>query len=209
MGNIYQQTLQNIPAMTSSEAKKENWKGILPEVRKDIETFGLDSNDPEHFDALVAKCYWNEMKGNKGVILSGVTGCGKTRRMRFICDVCEIRMVHVQDIVTTYLDGNEDNLTALLNLEPILGDSWWHMGDLAIDDLGTEEMSYNRYGTSLDVLRNVIERRYRVYPHWRTYFTTNLTGDALKARYGARVWSRLNEMCAFISLLHGDRRLGE
>lgn len=67
---------------------------------------------------------------------------------------------------------------------------------LVIDDLGTEFQDAK--GNFMAILDEVVDVR---YDHSRaTVITTNLDGDAFKARYGERIVDRIREAGEFVSL---------
>jgi DNA replication protein DnaC len=67
---------------------------------------------------------------------------------------------------------------------------------LLLDDLGVEDLGRNSYNLSNWQL--LIDKRYReALP---TIITTNLDPEALRARYGERIYSRLREWATVVSL---------
>jgi hypothetical protein len=195
-----------------SETKKIDsckWKTVLPRARKYILDAGLD-NDPKHFDIMLAKIITREVKGNKGVLLYGVVGSGKSRRFELVSNLLDITIRSAKDFGYAWKECEGDSpdfqeycLAGRIpyNVYP----PTYH--DLIIDDLGIEAETYNAYGNTGDVLQTVIEFRYKVFPQFKTYFTTNLNDEELKNRYGERCYSRLNEMCAFVKMEGTDRRI--
>lgn len=73
---------------------------------------------------------------------------------------------------------------------------WRHVGCLAIDDLGAEPAEVMTYGNVVTPLTDLIEYRYA--QHKTTLFTTNLTAEQLRDKYGTRITDRLNEMVKII-----------
>ena len=73
---------------------------------------------------------------------------------------------------------------------------WRHVGSLAIDDLGAEPAEVLTYGNVTTPLTDLIEYRYSA--HLTTLFTTNLTAEQLRDKYGTRITDRLNEMTHII-----------
>jgi hypothetical protein len=188
----------------------EEWKNILPYVTADIKAAGLDI-DPAKLPEYMAKAYTLESAGNKGFILYGGVGSGKTRRVQFLANITGIKMLNAREMCAAWRDmeGNEADFQEYCLADGVRYSTvprYFH--DLIIDDLGTEAITYNSYGTAVDVMTDVIiPMRYSQFPRWRTFFTTNLTKDQLRSRYGERVFSRLNEMSVFIPLTHKDRRM--
>ena len=63
---------------------------------------------------------------------------------------------------------------------------------LAIDDLGTEPTEVMDYGNISYPLIDLLTQRYELQQF--TIITTNLTGQAIREKYGDRIADRLNEM---------------
>lgn len=75
---------------------------------------------------------------------------------------------------------------------------------ILVDDIGVEELSYMSYGTSVRLLDLILEKR--VECPMPTHFTTNLTIEGLKERYGARVVDRMRGMAKVATLRGGSNR---
>lgn len=213
MANILGQSLNTLTDQMSSESNNkpvsENWKKVYPKAKKYILQENLD-DDPPHFDIMLSKIITREIKGNKGVLLYGVVGCGKSRRFELVSNLLDITMRSAKDFGFAWksCDGDSPEFQEYClagripyNVYP----ATYH--DLIIDDLGIESEEYNSFGNVADVMQTVIEYRYKVFPQFKTYFTTNLNDEELKNRYGARCYSRLNEMCAFVKMKGTDRRI--
>lgn len=72
---------------------------------------------------------------------------------------------------------------------------------VSFDDLGNEEAK-NHYGNFKEVMVDVINHRYdwMVEMGLHTHLTTNLTWQEIADRYGARVESRLRQMCNVLDI---------
>ena len=69
---------------------------------------------------------------------------------------------------------------------------------LAVDDLGTEESEYCQYGNRYKPLEELLSYRYeRMLP---TIVTTNLSGKAIREKYGDRLADRFNEMMQVVTM---------
>lgn len=188
--------------------KQTEWESYLQSVKADLRKHDIEDNDPERFAEMVAKIYCREMKDGKGILLRGNTGCGKTRRMRYLANSLNISMMSAQEIGSFWMDAADDNAyNDFVCTSNVSGDVPATYHDLIIDDLGAERVEYVRFGERADVLRELLEKRYEKFPRWKTHITTNLDDAGLLQRYGKRVWSRLNEMCVFITMKSADRRL--
>lgn len=188
----------------------ERWKRYEPLVREDLQKAGIDFIPP-NLPEILAKLHTGEIIGWKGLFWIGSTGSGKTARMKWVANAFNIPIMGATKLCNLLMEAeNEIEREELLHCTP----PHWseippHYNDLIIDDLGTEPDGQKVYGTQRDVMVDAILRRYEVFPHWKTHFTSNLTKDDIRARYGERVWSRLNEMCVFITLAGKDRRIGK
>lgn len=77
------------------------------------------------------------------------------------------------------------------------------------DDLGVEGIIKD-FGNELDALEVIIQNRYSArdkIPFSSLHLTTNLNGEMIEKRYGARMRSRLREMFNVIILNGEDRRI--
>lgn len=127
-------------------------------------------------------------KVSKGVVLMGKPGVGKTTIMK---ERCEGRLMLSSNEIATYymLDGIQKFVNPQAKLMfPVS----------CIDDLGTEIISSN-YGNKLDLIPYLIQLLYQQGGEF-VFYTTNLSYEELKERYGARVVDRLQEKCYFFIL---------
>ncbi len=195
--------------------QSEEWRRVEPLIAADLRKEGLDI-DPANLPEVFAKAYCNEIVNGKGLCLIGKTGSGKSSRIEFYARKTYISVLSAQDACATWVEmGGDQNISAFKSYLKADGREQKYARvtdyfcDLIIDDLGLENEKYTCYGTETDVMvQHIIPARYSVFPRWKTHFTTNLTKQQLRDRYGERCFSRLNEMCAFISLASGDRRMG-
>lgn len=158
------------------------------------------------------------MSFDKGLLIMGNVGCGKTVILTALANVLRIFPFYSQydsraetmqtnfipvyklvegftssgyDIFTEGLKTKNDSRTSLLrNL-------------IFIDDIGAENIVSN-YGNTVNVVGEFIIRRYDT--KIKTFTTTNLDPKTLKSFYGDRVYSRMREMFNFIAVGGGDRR---
>jgi DNA replication protein DnaC len=136
----------------------------------------------------------------KGVILYGRTGTGKTLILELL-----MRLIHPQDkrkFMKAY------SLDKVIEFNTTGHDLFLNNRDknLWFDDLGAEgKGSY--YGDKFEVMERMIQIRYDLYRNGiLTHFTTNLSPNEIKARYGERAWSRLTEMCEHVVFDGEDKR---
>ena len=145
-------------------------------------------------------CFQNNINLNKGILLSGPIGCGKTSIMnimkyltptehKFFVKPCrDISFEFIQDgyqIIHKYSKGK------LYEFEP---------KTICFDDLGTES-NLKYYGNECNVMAEILLSRYDVYIAKRiqTHITTNLSASEIETQYGNRVRSRMREMLNLIA----------
>lgn len=138
--------------------------------------------------------------GQKGIILYGSTGTGKTLLLELL-----MRLIHPQDFrkfMKAYC------LDQIIEFNTQGHDIFLKNKDRNVwfDDLGAEgKGSY--FGDKFEVMERMIQLRYDLFRNGTlTHFTTNLTPSEIKARYGDRTWSRLSEMCEHIIFEGEDKR---
>lgn len=137
---------------------------------------------------------------NKGILLTGPVGCGKTtlinlmkffiqkESQKFITKPCrDISFEFIQDgfsIVHKYSKGNLYEYAART---------------FCFDDLGTEN-SLKYYGNECNVMAEILLTRYDLFvsKNLLTHITTNLSASEIEEMYGNRVRSRLREMLNLI-----------
>lgn len=145
-------------------------------------------------------CFQYEININKGILLTGPIGCGKTSLMniikyltptehKFYVKPCrDISFEFIQDgyqIIHKYSKGK------LYEAEP---------KTICFDDLGTEN-NLKYYGNECNVMAEIILSRYDIFTSKKiqTHITTNLSASEIETHYGNRVRSRLREMVNLIA----------
>src|SRR5690554_868416 len=136
----------------------------------------------------------------KGILLSGPVGCGKTTLMnlmrfiaqsenKFILKSCrDISFEFIQDgyeVIHRYSKGKlyESNFR-----------------NYCFDDLGTEN-NLKYFGNECNVMAEILLSRYDLFisRKLQTHITTNLSASEIEKQYGNRVRSRLREMVNLIA----------
>ena len=138
---------------------------------------------------------------NKGILLTGPVGCGKTtlinlmkffiqkHEQKFITKPCrDISFEFIQDgfsIVHKYSKGSLYEYAAR---------------PFCFDDLGTES-SLKYFGNECNVMAEILLSRYDLFvsKNLLTHLTTNLSATEIEEMYGNRIRSRLREMLNLIS----------
>lgn len=142
----------------------------------------------------------------KGLWLAGNMGTGKSTLLMAVKNLCAITnderspnlsrfMVwrHAKDISSGYEEEGARYLTELCNVDTLI-----------IDDLGTEPLATMRYGNSLNVVEEVLSRRYDRKK--MTMVTTNLKMEQVKEDYRERIYDRVREMFNVIEFIGPSHR---
>jgi DNA replication protein DnaC len=179
--------------------------------KKGIELYGkkfkILETDHEIIYKLIAyflkdeqACYQFNIDLEKGILLSGPIGCGKTSLMnlmkyltatehKFYVKPCrDISFEFIQDgyqIIHKYSIGK------LYQSEP---------RTYCFDDLGTEN-NLKYFGNECNVMAEIILSRYDIFisKKLKTHITTNLSATEIETHYGNRIRSRLREMVNLIA----------
>ncbi|CAM3781894.1 ATP-binding protein [Flavobacterium gelidilacus] len=150
-------------------------------------------------------CFQYNINLNKGILLSGPIGCGKTSLMnlmkslaktehKFSVKPCrDISFEFIQDgyeVIHRYSKGK------LYQSEP---------RNYCFDDLGTEN-NLKYFGNECNVMAEILLSRYDLFisKKLQTHITTNLSASEIEKFYGNRVRSRLREM---INLIGFERNI--
>lgn len=145
-------------------------------------------------------CHKTGISLQKGILLSGPVGCGKTTLMnlmrfvalsenKFILKSCrDISFEFIQDgyeIIHRYSKGK-------------LYESSFR--NYCFDDLGTEN-NLKYFGNECNVMSEIILSRYDLFisRKLQTHITTNLSASEIEKQYGNRVRSRLREMVNLVA----------
>ncbi len=149
-------------------------------------------------DEIMAKTI--EIDLNKGILLSGPIGCGKTSLMNLMRHVPEQERKFIlkptreisfefikegYEVIQRYGSGNK-----LQN----------GIKNYCFDDLGTEN-NLKYFGNECNVMGEILLSRYDLFINKKiiTHITTNLSASEIEAAYGNRVRSRLRQMLNLIA----------
>jgi len=132
---------------------------------------------------------------NKGLLLSGPVGCGKTSLIKLMRHLVPhqrwYEVVSCRNIVFGF------NHIGYKTVE-----DYGKSSCLCFDDLGIEPTG-RFYGKDCNVMGEILLSRYDLFLHskgnLKTHATTNLNADELEAMYGTRVRSRMRELFNLIS----------
>jgi DNA replication protein DnaC len=145
-------------------------------------------------------CFQYGISLNKGILLTGPIGCGKTsliNLMRFIPEqerkfvlkpTREITFEFIKEgyeVIQRYTSGNK-----LQN----------GIKNYCFDDLGIEN-NLKYFGNECNVMAEILLSRYDLFINKKiiTHVTTNLSATEIEAAYGNRVRSRLRQMLNLIA----------
>lgn len=179
--------------------------------RKGIELYGkkfkILETDHEIIYKLIAyflkdeqACYQFNIDLEKGILLTGPIGCGKTSLMnlmkyltateyKFFLKPCrDISFEFIQD---GYQVIHKYSIGKLYQSEP---------RTYCFDDLGTEN-NLKYFGNECNVMAEILLSRYDLFISKKllTHITTNLSATEIETYYGNRVRSRLREMVNLIA----------
>jgi DNA replication protein DnaC len=134
---------------------------------------------------------------NKGILLSGPVGCGKTSLMMLL--------QHLAPHKTNYEIIPTRNIVFNFNASGFeVLEKYNETKNYCFDDLGVEPTG-SHYAKECNVLGEILLSRYELFCQPErsrrvlTHITTNLNAQELEKRYGSRVRSRLREMMNVIA----------
>lgn len=136
----------------------------------------------------------------KGILLTGPIGCGKTSLMTLMKHLAPIgnkfsvkpcRDISFEFIQDGYQIIHKYSISQLYQSEP---------RTYCFDDLGTEN-NLKYFGNECNVMAEILLSRYDLFisKKLQTHITTNLSATEIEKHYGNRVRSRLREMVNLIA----------
>ena len=130
---------------------------------------------------------------NKGILLTGPVGCGKTTIMKLVR--------HIVPHIRPYQIIPARNVTFGFNhLGYRIIEDYGNNGLYCFDDMGVEPIG-RHFGKDCNVIGEILLSRHEhfIKNGIKTHGTTNLNADELEERYGKRVRSRMREMFNLIA----------
>lgn len=146
-------------------------------------------------DELVAKEMNIDL--NKGIMLSGPIGCGKTTLFKLMrqlpCKRKNFALVSTRQIVSEFMQSGYEVLENYSRGS--LYNDRRNPKNFCFDDLGTEATS-KYFGNDCNVMAEILLTRYDMFKEKGTitHLTTNLTATEIESIYGNRLRSRMREM---------------
>ncbi|WP_194766514.1 ATPase [Tamlana sp. I1] len=137
---------------------------------------------------------------NKGILLSGPVGCGKTSLMQLLRYVVPhqkaYKIIPARNIVFGF------NHLGYKTIEDYGNGNYFCFDDLGVEPIG------RHYGKDCNVMGEIILSRYDLFisTKLKTHVTTNLNAQELEERYGKRVRSRMREV---FNLVAFDKNTGD
>jgi len=136
----------------------------------------------------------------KGILLAGPVGCGKTTIMNVMKHLTKAEnkfsVKPCRDISIEFIN---EGYSVIQNYS--IGKQYHREQRIyCLDDLGIEN-NLKYYGNEYNVIGEVLLSRYDIFISRRipTHVTTNLSASEIEAQYGIRVRSRLRELCNLIA----------
>lgn len=137
---------------------------------------------------------------NKGIMLSGPIGCGKTSLMHlikpFLYSKYDYKMVTTRYVSFEFAKSGYDSLTQYTLKAP----QQKRLTAYCFDDLGVEKQ-IKHFGNDCNVMAEILISRYEhfIENNTITHITTNLSASEIENAYGNRVRSRLRQMFNLIA----------
>lgn len=142
----------------------------------------------------------------KGLMLSGPRGCGKTMAFEIYRKLImsdpnyssSVKLISVREIENEYKLARESKKEAQY-LNDLVS-----YPELIIDDLGDEQTEFNDFGTVRNLIVDLLMLRYPLQVRGQvvTHCTTNLTDKEFPLMYGGRLLDRFREMFVLHILPH-------
>ena len=145
---------------------------------------------------------------NKGILLIGPPGIGKTHLMDFFKKNhhASYTVPTCKEITEKYAKNwSRDDMSTIEYYSSLRAAEFGHVFDqdflgTCFGDLGAESEA-NSYGNKRNVIEEIIFNRYESKLDFKyTHFTSNLNKELIGQKYGERMLDRLHEMCNVIAI---------
>lgn len=132
------------------------------------------------------KEYFESGKQNKGLLLYGPNGTGKTTAM--------------DPYLTKKWAGSSIDIANLVQQNGRGYLQKYAIHDMYIDDMGREPSTVKSFGDEIELMHDLIFIRYQAFKlGYLTHISTNLDFNEISERYGVAISDRIKEMCTVIS----------
>jgi len=215
-GALKRQRIENVTFEESMELLRQIGEKMVP-------GFVIDDSNRFVYENIVRWCMFNRdalcldpltrkerpADMGKGIYLAGATGTGKSICLDLINLFIRSMNIHVKD------DDTILSLQWKTYRADDICDSYSEDGDLrkfktipilCIQDLGAEPEETIYMGNRRKVMRSLLEHRGDCF-NMMTIISSNIPIDKLQGIYGARVQSRIYQMCNYYELKGKDRRI--
>ncbi len=146
-----------------------------------------------YFIRDVESCKKLNIDINKGLLLSGPVGCGKTSLMKLLRHIVPhhkpYKVIAARNITFAF------NNVGFKTIEQYGNSSFYCFDDLGVETTG------RHFGKDCNVMGEILLSRYDLFlkRNIRTHATTNLNAQELEDRYGNRVRSRMRQLFNLIA----------
>ncbi len=138
-------------------------------------------------------CEKQNIDPNKGILLSGPVGCGKTSLMKLLR--CIVPHHKPYEVIPARNITFAFNNIGFKTIEEYGNSSFYCFDDLGVETTG------RHFGKDCNVMGEIILSRYDLFlkSKIKTHATTNLNAQELEERYGNRVRSRMRQLFNLIA----------
>ncbi|WP_166961989.1 P-loop NTPase family protein [Yeosuana marina] len=138
-------------------------------------------------------CEKNNIDPEKGILLSGPVGCGKTSLMLLLKYIVPIQKPYI-------LIPSRNIVFGFNHLGYKTIEDYGNGQFFCFDDLGVEPIG-RHYGKDCNVMGEILLSRYEIFlkHNIKTHATTNLNAEELEDLYGNRVRSRMRQLFNLIA----------
>jgi predicted ATPase len=130
---------------------------------------------------------------NKGILLCGPVGCGKTSLMKLLPYIVAHHRIY--QVIPTRNISFAFNHTGYKTIEYFGNQKFFCFDDLGVEPIG------RFFGKDCNVMGEILLSRYDLFLNHKikTHATTNLNAQELEDRYGNRVRSRMRQLFNLIA----------
>jgi DNA replication protein DnaC len=148
-------------------------------------------------------CFQYGINLNKGILLSGPVGCGKTSLMNIMKHLTKTEhkfsVKPCRDISFEFIQDGYEVIHKYSKDLRLKGGQPTTL-KYCFDDLGVEQ-NLKYFGNECNVMAEILLSRYDIFTTKKiqTHITTNLSASEIETHYGNRLRSRLRELCNLIA----------